>query len=40
MEEEKEYKGVWRDIGCILSALALIGIATFIGVLLYQFFSN
>jgi len=40
MKEEKAYNGIWKDIGCLLSAVALIGIAVFFGILCYQLFSN
>jgi len=33
MEEEKEYKGIWKNIGCILSAIAIFGMLA-IGVIL------
>ncbi|MDT0607462.1 hypothetical protein [Croceitalea rosinachiae] len=36
-KKEKEYSGVWKDIGCILSALAIFGIIAVITILIYQF---
>ncbi|WP_298789526.1 hypothetical protein [uncultured Allomuricauda sp.] len=29
-EKKKEYKGFWKDIGCILSVVAILGIITII----------
>ncbi|MDT0621407.1 hypothetical protein [Croceitalea vernalis] len=40
MKEEKEYSGIWKDFGCILSAIAIIGILALIATLIYQFVSG
>ncbi|KPM33305.1 Hypothetical protein I595_208 [Croceitalea dokdonensis DOKDO 023] len=40
MKEEKEYSGIWKNIGCILSAVAIIALVVFLGILAYQLFSG
>ncbi|GMN05326.1 hypothetical protein MTsPCn5_07140 [Croceitalea sp. MTPC5] len=40
MEKEQEYSGIWKNIGCILSAIAIFGILAFIGIMAYQLFSG
>jgi hypothetical protein len=40
MEEEKEYSGIWKDIGCVLSAIAILGILALFVVLGYLFFNG
>lgn len=40
MKKEKEYSGIWKDVGCILSAIAILGILTLIVTLIYQFASG
>ena len=37
MKEEKEYSGIWKNVGCLLSALAILGIIAVIIILIYQF---
>jgi len=40
MKEEKEYTGIWKNIGCFLSALAILGIIAVFIILGYLFFSG
>ncbi|WP_350285969.1 hypothetical protein [uncultured Croceitalea sp.] len=40
MAKEKEYTGIWRDIGCLLSAVAILGIIAVILIFIYQLVSG
>jgi len=40
MEEEKAYSGIWKDVGCLLSAIAIIAVVVFLAILVYQLFSG
>ncbi len=40
MAEEKEYSGIWMKIGCVLSALVIVGIFTVIGILAFNLLAG
>ncbi|MEN1784690.1 MAG: hypothetical protein AAGF77_06065 [Bacteroidota bacterium] len=35
-DNDQEYKGPWMTIGCLLSALAIIGVLTVIGLFVFN----
>lgn len=39
-EKEKEYNGIWKQIGCILSLVAIFGIITLVIIGFYLLIKN
>lgn len=40
MDEEKEYSGIWKKVGCILSVIAIFSMLGLFFLLVYLFFSG
>ncbi|WP_421807307.1 hypothetical protein [Flagellimonas sp.] len=39
-ENEKEYNGIWRHLGCALSLIAILGMMAVFIVIFYLFLQN
>jgi len=39
-EKEKEYNGIWKQLGCVLSLIAIFGIIALVVMSLYLLIQN